>query len=170
MSLTINDVKLVFDKHLPKEELSKLSYDDTNCLSVINSSTKWYNFDCSETGTGRLCTIDSVEALNNDLIFAEFKNEKIKSGDKLKLLRLKATESILSLHKLLKKEHTNIELSDINLISKKCYFVFSKAKTRPTELLLFNTTHRDLKSFYKNSLYKDFDFIDCESFIRKFGL
>ena len=168
MGLKIDDIKDVFDKHLPKKPLKTLSYDDSNKISVINSNIKWYDFDSSEKGSSRLCTIDSVEILNKTLIFAEFKNEKIKSKEKLKFLRLKANESLLSLHKLVKKENSKITISAINEIPKNCYFVFSKTKTRPTELLHFNTIHRDLKTYYKDSLYNDFDFIDCVSFTKKF--
>lgn len=170
MSLKINDVKIIFDKYLPKKELSLLSYDSSNNYSVIVSATKWYDFDCSEKGASRLCTLDAAEIINDKIIFAEFKNEIIKSGDKFKFLRLKATESYMSLHKLLCNDLINLKIGEVDQISKECYFVFCKVKTKPTALLAFNTTHRILKSYYEASIYDKFDFIDSESFKKKFGV
>lgn len=167
MSLTLTDLQNIFNKHVPKEQLSVLSFDSIEGYSVINSDYEWYDFDKSE-GHQSLMTIDSANFIGSKLIFAEFKNEQIKSKEKFKFLRLKANESLLSLLLLCKKEIATIQLSELNSIDKECYFVFSKTKTSPTQLLSFNATHRNLKRFYERTFFKKFDFINCEQFKEKF--
>lgn len=169
MSLTIKETKDIFDEVLPKKALSDLSYDKINEVSVVNSSIKWYDFDEATIGIKKLSTLDSVEIIGDSLVFAEFKNEAVKSGSKLKFLRLKATESLMSLCMILKEKKTIVEMSDVNKLKKDCYFVFSRAKSTPTKLMAFNTTHRILKSHY-TCLYSKFDFIDNITFEQKFNL
>jgi len=169
MSLTIKETKDIFDVVLPKMALSVLSYDNTNKESVVNSSIKWYDFDEATIGVKKLSTLDSVEIIGDSLVFAEFKNEAVKSGDKLKFLRLKATESLMSLLIILKDKKPIVTMSDVNKLKKDCYFVFSRAKSTPTKLMAFNTTHRILKSYY-TCLYSKFDFIDNITFKKKFKL
>lgn len=153
--MNFENIKTYFEENVEKETITKLSFDDANNSSLITSNIEKFNFD---KVNNQIKTTDALFFEKTKIIFVEFKNGSIKNKD----LRLKATESIISM--------TNF-LIEKNLVDTLCfpsdifqfYIVYNskiidkitgKETTSSTRVIEFGKLERELKLQYRYILSK----------------
>lgn len=160
--MSFDKIKAYFNENVVQKELTELSLDKENNLSLINSSKKHFDFDEINK---RIKTSDSLFFNDSKIIFVEFKKGvTIKDKD----FRLKASESIISLVNL---------LIENNVVEKICfpsdlfqlYFVFDRNKISSTQLNYFANVERKLKKEYKN-LFSKYSIIPQDKFKKLFNI
>jgi hypothetical protein len=153
---------------LPLESLSKLSYDSTNSFSVVDKSINWFNFD--NASNSKMKTFDSLYYVNNKLIFAEFKNSKPLFKEFLLKLKLKFHESISCFFLKATNVNPTFTFNDFILVDKEFYYVFSKIKSSPSDLMHYKMNNRIWSTQYESIYNCKIFFVDNIEFERVFGL
>ena len=159
--MRISDVEMFFNNNVDKKQLSEISFDKENNISLINSNNLCFDFDKINE---EIKTSDTLYFKNGKIIFVEFKRGKIKDID----FRLKATESIISFYNYTFKNGFRENLcfpSDLFQI----YIVYDRNNSSPTRTQAIDTSGRKLEKEYKH-FFSKYQVIDNDKFKRIFRI
>lgn len=162
------DFNFISKFSLPLEPLSKLSYDSTNSFSVVDKSVNWFNFD--KASHAQMKTFDSLYYVNNKLIFAEFKNSKPLFKEFLLKLKLKFHESINCFVRKATIVNPSFTCNDFIVVDKEFYYVFSKTKSSPSDLMHYKMNNRVWSSQYESIYNCRIFFVDNVEYETVFAL
>lgn len=158
--MRINDIEKFFNENVTKSELSQISLDKENGISLINSAKLSFDFD---TLNDKIKTSDTIFFKSNKIIFVEFKSGGIKKID----FRLKATESIISFYNYI-FENGFVEKMSFPNENFQIYFIYNSTSS-PAALFTFSTVERELTNEYKH-LFSKLKVIDNNRFKKLFGI
>ena len=159
--MRINDIKTFFEENVQKNELKKLSFDNDNSVSLVNSSFQSFDFDMVNS---KIKTCDTILFEKDKIIFVEFKRGKIKDID----FRLKATESIISFYNFIFESGFKENLCFPNVIFQ-IYIVYDRNNSSPTRTQAIVSSGRKIEKEYKH-FFSKYVVIDNDKFQNRFRL
>ncbi|MCZ8331324.1 MAG: hypothetical protein O9282_08430 [Flavobacterium sp.] len=159
--MRISDVEMFFNNNVDKKQLSEISFDKENNISLINSNNLCFDFDKINE---EIKTSDTLYFKNGKIIFVEFKRGKIKDID----FRLKATESIISFYNYVFLNGFKDSLcfpSDLFQI----YIVYDRNNCTPIREMAISSSGRKLQVEYKH-FFSKYEVIDSDRFQKIFKI
>lgn len=159
--MRINDIEKFFEENLSKKELSEISFDKDNQISLINSTKSSFDFDLINA---QIKTSDTIYFKNGKINFVEFKRGNIKDID----FRLKATESIISFYNYAFENGFKEKLCFPNDLFQ-IYVVYDRNNSSPTRTMAITATGKKLEKEYKH-FFSKYQVIDNDRFQRIFKI
>lgn len=159
--MRINDIKEFFDKNVTQKELSEISFDKDNQVSLINSQKLSFDFDLLNN---QIKTSDTIYFKNGKVIFVEFKRGVIKDID----FRLKATESIISFYNYIFQNGFKEKICFPNELFE-IYIVYDRNNSSPTRTMAISASGKKMMEEYRHFFCK-YQVIDNDKFQKLFKI